>query len=158
MSHSFFSLQTLKVLPIILLPAILALGLTLHFSVDVPFWNEWHLPGYLYERIIEGTITYHDFFTQNNESIQAFPNLIFVAVGFTLGWHVTIFMVLSWFCILLTFFILLKMLPGNTTKGPFTFPCTALLLGALLFSVSQLESQLWGIQLIVFIPPLCPAI
>ncbi len=155
MSKNLLSTTALHFWPLIFLPAILALGLMLHFSVDVPFWDEWHVPGGIYEQIIEGTVSYQDFFSQYNESRKLFPKLIFVAFGFTLGWHVTIFMVLSWVFVLLTFVFLVKLLPDETGESPSILPYIALLIGALLFSASQWENQLWGIQLVVFIPAFC---
>jgi hypothetical protein len=158
MNQTLSSAKRLRVWPIIFLPAILALFLILHFSVDVPLWDEWHVPGDMYQHIVEGATKYENFFSQTNESRPLFPKLIFVAVGFTLGWHVTIFMALSWLCVLLTFLILLKLLQSSTEEHPFMFLFIASLIGALLFSTSQWENQLWGIQLIVFIPPLCLAL
>jgi hypothetical protein len=158
MSIKFLPHIPLKVWPIILLPALLAIGFILHFSVDVPFWDDWHTPGLVFEHIINGSVKFEDFFSQQNQHRMLFPKLIFVAVAFTLGWHVTIFMVLSWFCVLLSFLIVIKLLQSTTEEHPFMFVFIAFLLGALLFSPSQWENQLWGIQLAIFIPPFCLAL
>ncbi len=157
--------RTSFILPIqtfvfILLPAMLSLGLILHFAVDVPKEDEWITPGFMFQHIIEGSLTTKDFFSQHfeyTESRDAFPRLIFLLFGLTLGWHVTVIMVLSWFCVVGTFLFILRILPGAISQCPKIFFPISLLLGALLFSPSQWENQLWGIQLIFFIPPLCLA-
>ena len=74
-----------KTLPLIFFPAILALGLILYFAVDVPYWDEWDTPLHMYMRIIQGDLDFFDhLFRQHNESRDAFPRLIFLAVGFTI--------------------------------------------------------------------------
>ncbi len=143
---------------IILCPAILALGLIVHFSVDVPFWDEWIVPMGMYSQIIEGNLDFYDhLFSQYNESIEPIPRLILLGVGFTLGWHGPFFMVLSWSCALVTLLIILKFLPRKHGQSSMGFLCIGLLLSALLFSSSQFVNWLFGIQFIVFIPPLCLA-
>jgi hypothetical protein len=145
-------------LAVVFAPAILALWLILHFSVNVPQWDEWDTPGNLYQRIIESSVTYQDFFSQHNESRMAFPKLIFAAVGSTVGWNVIVFMMISWLFVLCTFTLLFKMLPSTgkeQSKGLFF---TACLLSMLLFSPSQAENQLYGLQITVFILPLLLAL
>lgn len=143
-----------RFLVVIFTPAIIALWLILHFSVNVPQWDEWDTPGYLYQRIIEGSVTCQDFLSQHNESRMAFPKLIFATVGLTIGWNVIVFMVLSWLCVLYTFILLLKMLPSTGKNQSKALFFTACLLSLLLFSPSQAENQLYGLQITVFILPL----
>ncbi len=149
----------LKGLFVILLPAMVALGLILHFAVDVPIMDEWDTPLGMYYEIIKGDFdSFEHLFYQHNESRDAFPRLIFLAVGFTFGWHGPIFMFISWGCVLFTLFLLLNMLPRQSGQRSMVLLYIGVLISALLFSISQWENQLWGIQLIEFIPPLCLAL
>jgi hypothetical protein len=144
--------------PVVFIPAALALGLILYFSVEVPWGDEWNLPGRLYQRIVEGTVTYKDFFRLHAETRLAFPRLVFAAIGLTIGWKVRVFMFLSWCSVLLTLVFLLNLLPADDTEqNPFMLLYTGVLLSLLLFSPSQSITQLWGSALCVFIPPLCIA-
>ncbi len=155
MTASSLSLPT-KSLPIIFLPALFALGLILHFAVDVPFWDEWEIPLGLYSKIIEGDFNYYDhLFSQHIDSIEPFPRLFFLAGGLAFGWHGPHYMVLSWACTLMTLFILLKLLLLCRGQISIGFLYIAGLLSAMVFSISQWENWLWGVELIVFIPPLC---
>ncbi len=154
LSRLSFTLPLKRVL-VSLIPAVLALGLILHFAVDVPKEDEWITPGAMYQHLIEGSLTVQDLFSQHGESRDAFPRLIFLAVGLLFGWHVTLLMVLSWLCVLVTLLALLTMLPDSLKQWPPLLYGSAFLLGGLLFSPAQWENQLWGIQLIFFIPPLC---
>ena len=80
---------------VIFIPSILSLLLILYFSVDIPQWDEWRIAGYILQRIIEGEVSWQDFFLQNVYHRMVFPKLIFAFFAFTLGWHSTIYMVLS---------------------------------------------------------------
>ena len=152
-------LRTLTVWAIIFLPALSLLCLILHFAVDVPHWDDWGAQGIIYEQLLKGDRNYYSlFFGQSLESRPAFPLLIFAAVGLTVGWHVTIFMVLSWLCAFLTFIALLKLIPGGHAQRPLMFPYVALLTGGLLFSPIQWQNWLWATQLMQFIPPICLAL
>ena len=127
-----------------LLPPLLILCFILLLGVDVPFGDEWDMPGQLFERAVEGRLAVEDLFIQANESRDAFRRLLLLVVGLTLGWHVTSFMVLGWLCVVLTLLVLLTMVPGFAGRRSFFFLPVALLLSALLFSPSQWESWLWG--------------
>lgn len=144
---------------VLLFPGLLGLGLILFFSVDVPKEDAWITPGTIFEKTIDGTVTFQDFFSQHlkTESREAFPRLIFFVIGFTVGWHATIFMIISWLCVVGTFLFLLRTVHGTTQHRSGLFYFFVLLLGAMLFSPAQWENQLWGIQLILFVPPLCLA-
>jgi hypothetical protein len=152
-----------KLWPVVFVPSLVSLGLILHFSVlilhfsvEVPFWDEWDIPGHFYERFLDGTVGFRTFLLQHNEGRLVFPKLIFAAIGLTVGWKVRIFMLLSWFCLLLTFVLLLRFLLADNSKlKPFTFLCSALPLGLLLFSPAQSITQLWGSTLCMFMAPLC---
>ena len=94
------------------MPAFAALGLILLFAVDVPVIDDWYLQGRLYWHVITEKYSLYDiFFEQYGECRDTVARLIFAAVGLTVGWHVTIFMVLNWLSVLLTFVVLLRWIP-----------------------------------------------
>jgi len=153
------SVRSVAAWTIVFLPALTLLFLLLHFSVDVPFWDDWDIPGSTYDNILRGQGSiYQHFFGQNIETRDAFPRLIFVAVGFTLGWHVTIFIVMSWLFALVTFLALLKLMPVGLGRRSLVFPWIMLLIGGLVFSSSQWQNWLWSTQMAQFIPPCCLAL
>ena len=153
------NLRSLTALTILFLPALLALGLILRYAVDVPHWDDWGTPGRAYEMILRGDWDfYHIFFIQSLETRSVIPRIIWVLVSFTVGWHVTVFMVVSWLFVFVTFVAFLKLIPSGRVRRPLMFRCVALLIGCLLFSSVQWKNWLWATQLVQFVPALCLAL
>ncbi len=152
-----FSIPRLLMAAALALPALVMLAMILAYSVDVPFWDEWLTPGILYEKLADGQATLDDWVCQHNESRKIFPKLVFALVGLTAGWRVRIFMVIGWGFALLTGGLVAGLLQRTRGMSAAVKILLTGLVGLLLFSPSQYENQLWGIQLIVFIPALCLA-
>ncbi len=130
--------------------ALLSLWLVAHFGVEVPYWDEWDTPGNFFERRLEGIGNWRDWFFQHGDSRKAVPRLLFLAQALTTGWTVKPWMYLSW-AIAAGIFLLLR----REVAGPrWQQAAFGLAAAALLFSPAQAENQLWGIQFIVWVPPL----
>lgn len=152
------SLRTVAARAVVLLPALGLLCLLLHFAVDVPYWDDWGQAD-LYKWLADGIRDYYAiFFRQSLEARDAVPRLVWIAVGFTVGWHVKALMLLSWLCALLTFAALLGLLRRGNGEPLLRYRHVALLVGALLFSSAQWQNWMWGFQLMQFIPPCCLAL
>ena len=136
-------------------PVVLAFLIVANW-VNVPLLDEWWTPAVLFkEYFVDGHLSWQSLIAQHNESRKLFPRLIFLGCARIFGWDPRVPMVLSWICCLGILLNLIRLQAGTlplTTRG------RALLLfffSAILFSTNQWENWLWGIQLIVFIPPLC---
>jgi hypothetical protein len=124
--------------------------------VNVPLLDEWWTPAVLFkEYFVDGHLSWQSLIAQHNESRKLFPRLIFLGCARIFGWDTRVPMALSWICCVA---ILLNLIRLQARTLPLTARGRALLLfffSAILFSTNQWENWLWGIQLIVFIPPLC---
>ena len=138
------------------LPALVALGLVLRFGVDVPYMDGWDTPGALLARAAEHPLALADLVGQHNESRPAFPRMIFAALAWTIGWHAKLYMLLSWGCLAVTGLALQRLAARRLHAGGWALGIS-FLLQALLFSPIQHQNQLWGVQLVVFVPAACLA-
>ena len=143
----------LRLLPLV--PALATLALILTYASEVPHGDEWDTPGRVLVEIAKGTVTWHHFFKQHNESRKVLPRAVFTLGTLLFGWRVVPYMVLGWLLALTSLLLLLRMLAGDPRDEAGWVPFAGLLMALLLFSPVQAENQLWGIQMIVFIPPLC---
>jgi hypothetical protein len=140
---------------VLALPALGALGVVVHFGVDVPMGDEWNTPGDQLEWALDRPLTLSDFTQQHNESRPAVAALAGALPARWFGWHPQLSMLLSLSCVLLTGALLHRMLAASATAGGQGALGAAFLVQLLLFSPIQLENQLWGIQLVMFVPGLC---
>ena len=140
---------------LVFLPAVTILGCILYFAIEVPVLDDWDTPGHLYQQMLEGDVSLSHFFSQHNESRKVIPKIISGGVGLIAGYRVSVFSLLAWFIVFLTFLLLLRLLPRGIQQQPQVLFCSALLLGLLVFSPAQQTMQLQ--QAIAFaqvLPPL----
>ncbi len=138
------------------LPALVALGLVFRFGVDVPYMDGWDTPGALLARATGHPLALADLVGQHNESRPAFPRMIFAALAWTVGWHAKLYMLLSWGCVAVTGWALQRLAARRLHAGGWALGIS-FLLQALLFSPIQHQNQLWGVQLVVYVPAACLA-
>jgi hypothetical protein len=124
--------------------------------VNVPLLDEWWTPALLFkEYFVDGQLSWHSLIAQHNETRALIPRLIFLGCASLFGWDTRVTMVLSWICCLAILFGLVRL---QRLTLPLQSQGRVLLLlffSAILFSPNQWENWLWGIQLVVFIPPVC---
>ena len=135
-------------------PALLSAWLVLSYAVDVPFWDEVTIAGYL-EAIDRGTLTLGSLFGQHNEHRMLVPRVLQLAVARSVGWDTR---VLMW----LTQIVLLAMMGGCillwrrsvTSRAPWALASLALV-SFVLFSPAQHQNLFWGFQICFYIPSAC---
>ena len=131
------------------------------FSVNVPFWDEWLTPGYLFEKIhsSSGSLSFSDFTAQHNESRLVFPKFVFLAVAYFTHWDVRFGMFISLsMAFLVSINLCLIISRRFSIRSGQGGNQSLLLVGVssmLVFSTAQYENWLWGIQIVYFIPILC---
>jgi hypothetical protein len=135
-----------------LFPAAIMLGLIAHYGVNVPFWDEWSLISF-FEKAHHHSLTFSDFFVQNNEHRVVFPKLVFLFL-FRFGlWTPRTAMFCSLFFATLTAlglqWLLWRTLSAKASGS--TIIPTFFLVAFLLFSPCQTENWLWGYQLPCFL-------
>src|ERR1041385_6564495 len=78
-----------------LVPVVLALIMTVRHWAPLPYWDEWFTPGELLRSYAYGTLSFHDFFLQHNESRKVFPRMVYLVLAKLHGWDVRDGMVLT---------------------------------------------------------------
>ena len=135
-------------------PALFAAWLVFRYGLDVPFWDEVTIAGYL-EELRHDRLTLEALFGQHNEHRMLVPRALQLAVARTVGWDTRYLM---WF----TQGILLIMLSGCivlwrrtiVSRTPWAL-LSLVLVSALLFSPGQHQNLLWGFQICFYVAPAC---
>jgi len=150
-------LQLLGRTALILVPLFLLILIAIN-GVNVPFWDEWTMPG---EFLVLEKHTFADFFRQSNESRLIVPKLIFLGVSKFAGWQPKHYMYLGWLIVLAIFLLTYNLCYRRPTRGRPQDGIGLLCLvfsSALLFSPAEFENWLWGLQWVIFVPLLCALI
>lgn len=140
------------------LAALFLLILIAKNGVNVPFGDEWTIPG---QFLVQERHSFADFFAQSNESRLIFPKLIFFITSKFLGWPPKHYMYFGW-CIVvsitaLTYILCYRPLASRRKPDAITTACIALT-SLLFLSPAAYENWLWGLQWVIFVPLLCTLI
>ena len=150
-AHALTSIQWV----LIALPAAFAAWMVAQYGVDVPFWEEWTIAGFL-QNVDDGVLTWSALVGQHNEHRMMVPRIVQLAVALTVGWDTRILMWLSQGLVLATLtgcVLLWRRSLEHRTAWP---PTLSLALASLLlFSPAQHQNVLWGFQICFYIPAAC---
>lgn len=141
-----------------ILSPLLILILIAKYGVNVPYYDEWAIPG---QFLVLENHTFADYFAQSNESRALVPKAIFLAVSKLVGWQPKHYMFFGWLIVLVIFILIYKICYRRVTRGrdqDVTGLLCLSLSSALLFSPAAFENWLWGIQWVIFVPMLCALI
>ena len=136
-------------------PAVLAVLLWRN-SVNVPYWDEWDkdIAG-LFVKSADGRLGFGDFWAQHNESRLVLPRLIFLLLGGMTHWNVSVEVaftfLLAGVVAAAVFWLGRKAFAGRPVTRWTVFFISSLLI----FSPSQYEAWLWGMEMILFMPLVC---
>ncbi len=160
------------VIALILAPAIFAAWMVARYSVNMPFWDEWVFAAFIAKAKFGG-LTFHDFWEQYNESRKIFPRIVMIILARITDFDVRAWM---WFSLCLvgaTLIGIARLAKTTTVEVSRHSPSLAAPRGSgepsrtagrslplfiaslLLFSPTQYQNFLWGIQIVVFIPATC---
>ncbi|KGF72007.1 hypothetical protein DO97_13305 [Neosynechococcus sphagnicola sy1] len=118
-----------------------------HFSVNVPFGDDWELIP-LFEKVATGTVRVQDLFAPHSEHRMVFPRLLFLAIAFGSHWNLQVELCLNIFLAMLTFLAIACLARQQTAGGYHRALHLANLLSCgFLFSWVQWENWLWGFQI-----------
>ncbi len=139
-----------------LIPVLLIIISTLHFSEHVPFWDQWELVE-IFRNSSKGTLGWHDFWAQHNEHRILFPRLIMFSLAFFTNWdpyyETIVNLVLGISTTALFAMVMKKTLPKDS-RLLFTIP----LIVFMVLSPIQWENWLWGWQIQWFLSVITVAI
>lgn len=132
-------------------PALVLGWLIWRYGVDLPVWDEWHVPGAAILQSVTEQITWEHWIYQHNESRKLFPRLLFVPLARLTNWNIKYEMLVSFLlaCSISFSVYQLSKLTLNSAKKR---GVCLLLANLLIFSPMQWENWLWGLQAITFVP------
>jgi hypothetical protein len=125
-------------------------------AVNVPYWDEWDddLAG-IFLKWHAGSLSLGDFWTQHNESRLVLPRVIFLLLGGFSRWNllheVAFTFLLACAAAAMIFRLGQKTLAEHPTTGWLAFFIASLLI----FSPTQYQAWLWGMELILYLPLVC---
>lgn len=132
-----------------LAPLALLIWFVSTFGVNVPFGDQWMIPGF-FAKIQTGQVAFQDFFAQHNEHRIFFPRIIIAILAFASSWNNKLEMYFS-VGLAVAIFGVLFAIARRTRSDSTSFHLSIILCGAFLFSLDQQENWLWGFQLAWFL-------
>jgi hypothetical protein len=145
-------LIVLAALPMV--PILLMAAMVIYHSVNVPFWDDWHGQVRVYKEFSEGHLSLRSLFSQHNESRTLFPRLVWLTMALSPIWDFRWNLVLHFLIVSCISLCVFKLAQRTTQAGPVALSGAMLLANLILFNAFQWENWIWGIQFIVFVPPL----
>ncbi|HEY3381158.1 MAG TPA: hypothetical protein VGK32_05275 [Vicinamibacterales bacterium] len=127
------------------------------YGVDVPVHDSWHMV-LVFRKLVSAQWEWSDLFCQVNESRLPFPKLVIFGLALLTNWNVKAELFLQQ-GIMAALLAALYFVARQTLKT--TLQIRLLVLAGtslMLYSLVQYQNPLWGIQFIVFVPPLCLAL
>jgi hypothetical protein len=139
-------------LPVILagIPPIVVARDVIRYGQNVPYWDQWELVPLL-AADADGSLTFASLWAQHNEHRFLLPRLLMIGLARLTSWDVRAEMVASLLIATATLALLVDLLRLSLRPvAPRAVPWVAVLLSALIFSLSQWENWTWGWQMGVF--------
>jgi len=139
-----------------LLPPLVLAVLLRQNAVNVPYWDEWNDElGGIFLKSHAGSLSFADFWAQHNESRFVLPRLIFLLLGNFSHWNlcreVAFTFLLAGGAAAMVFWLGRKTLAGRPVAAWLAFFIASLLI----FSPTQYQAWLWGMELILYLPLVC---
>lgn len=139
------------------LPLILLLWFVTNLGVNVPYWDEWSLVD-LFKKAATYTLSWQDFWSQNNEHRVLFPKLVFIALAWCSSWNIKLELYTSIFLAALTFWAIHKLALFQSELRDRRIYFAGICTSICILSLVQWENWLWGYQLAWFLVNACFAI
>lgn len=137
---------------LVIIPAIILGFLVWKYGVNLPFEDEWDTPGLALLQFHRDQLQWIHLIGQHNESRKFFPRLFFLGLSSLTNWKPKYGMLASFLLSCLISFNIyhLSKITLNTIWSR-RLACLAMA-NLLIFSPMQWANQLWGLQMITFIP------
>ena len=133
-------------------PALVLGWLVWRYGVNLPVWDEWHVPGVAIVQSVTEQITWEHWIYQHNESRKLFPRLLFVPLARLTNWNIKYEMLVSFLLACSISFNVYHLSKITLNCSPRKRGIYLLLANLLIFSPMQWDNWLWGLQAITFVP------
>lgn len=138
-----------------ILPAVWIGSLILQYGVNSPFLDDWVSASYIYRYFTDVNITFNELIAQHNESRPLFPRFIFIGLASLIKGDKRYEMLVILAIVCITSFNCFRLsiltIEGSLIKRVIIL----IILNILVFSPTQYENWLWGVQILVVMPMLC---
>ncbi len=139
-----------KVFLIALFPFLLLLNMSIHYTSDVPYWDQWEIASFL-QKIYSGNITLYDFWAQHNEHRIMFPRLIMMVLALLTRWNIYYEIAMNVFLGICIFAVIAQQYTRYYKLNRFITIFPFILICILSFSLIQYENWGWGFQIQIFL-------
>ncbi|MGB5709462.1 MAG: hypothetical protein WBM44_00940 [Waterburya sp.] len=143
----------LKLLAI--LPALILGWLIWRYGVNLPVWDEWHVPGIAIIQSVTDQITWEHWIHQHNEHRKLFPRLLFVPLARLTNWNIKYEMLVSFLLACSISFSVYHLSKITLNCSPRKRIAYLFLANLLIFSPMQWDTWLWGLEACTFVPIAC---
>jgi len=140
---------------VIWLPFIALVSWTIKYAVDFPFFDEWQALGLYLAKWTYGHLTFPELLNQHNESRKFFPRLILLPLARLTGWDTRYEIAISVVLIGLSLLGMARLLQRSFPKQFIIGTITGLAIFLAVCTPLQYDNLLWGLQMIMFVPPAC---
>lgn len=141
--------QRVAVWLLLALPVFMAFNYVYRFAYDVVFWDQWELVP-MYERWVQGTLTFADLYSQHNEHRLFFPRLIMLPLARVSGYDTRWEQYVGWLILVgAGVALLVEHLRtfGRSNASLLRFVPVALMV----FTLRQYDCLLWGWNIQIFL-------
>jgi hypothetical protein len=150
------ALKHLLVASLLLAPPVLLAVLLWRDTVNVPYWDEWDddIAG-LFVKLKTGQLTFGDLWAQHTESRLVLPRIFFLLLGSLTHWNLGYEIATTFFlaCVVaVTVFWLGR--PAFAGR-PVAKWAVVFISSLLIFSPTQSEAWLWGMEMVLYLPLVC---
>lgn len=139
-----------------LLPPTVLAWLLWRNAVNVPYWDEWDddIAG-IFVKWHAGQLSFGDLWAQHNESRLVLPRLIFLLLGGFTHWNLRVEVGFTFFLAALAAAMIFQLGRQTLSENPLAGWTAFFLSSLLLFSPTQYQAWLWGMELVLYLPLVC---
>lgn len=133
------------------IPALLIARAIAVYGVNAPFGDEWSISA-MFQKYEAGDLSFHDFYVQHNEHRILIPRLCYFLIALATGGNAYAQMFFTWslaVVISALLWVLLRRWQLLSVKGALAY---LIPINILLFSATQYENWLWGLQSQFYLP------
>lgn len=137
-----------------LLPPLILVFYVFKYGANTPYFDEWDTPGIDFVNLANHDFSFRSLTTQHNEHRLFFPRILFIGLAQLFGsWNPRHQMFASLLVACGTYWHLYKLTDAMVSFKIYRLKWIGIFsIGLLVFSFTQRDSWLWGLQLATFIP------
>ena len=140
---------------LVLVPAVVTLGMILHYGVDGAFNDQWDGVAPLLIKAHNHQLTWADLWKQHNEHRIVVSRLIMIGLARLTDWNIKAELLTIWALACLIAYGVYRISRTTAWRTPWGGLFSFFLASLLIFSPVQYENWLWGMQIQFFVPYAC---